>query len=845
MVRKHYLCLAAALCMMSAASVQGQTAYAGLAYSDWASENGVNNRIISFDVNDPSTVLNTYCSFAATDYEIVTAGASLGDTYYGFVRTSMFLYDFCSFNFEGSAISTLGSGYSTTPLDMTYDPATDAIYATTNNGRDILTVDRTTGEMSTYLTLEDVSGIVGIAADGNGVLWLAGSSRGSAENQTIVELYSLNLLAGNRISPAREVGTITTVFSQVTLYTMAYEPESGHLFLTADRYVCDIDPAAGTMEVLENRLPDYVRGLTFTMSNTLAEGGNTGGGDDDDTDDGVRTIEYQTWGDALGASTDVMTKKTIYYYDGNNNVIRDLTYDCVAGMPMEFTTYTYNEEGLLIESSSEQYGQFDDADWVFQATSDTVRYEYDEQGRLIRTYDVYQDSYTEYQYDDQGQLVYEGRILNDWGNEFGGGYYTVESKTYSDFIAFNKPQHIEGDGAYESYVWDMNVYYDENQNKIRTEKWSSDGETLRDVERYTYDDSGMLILYEQVSATYNEATGEWEDALKAGDKRTEYELVDGDIYRVREIVSAYDPDYGWVANTYNKVTVSAQLDPATAAELTAVEPVEDAVSAYRLSIRVPDVAVAGGSMAFDVYRHGILMGRVSAADADETGIVSYVDNIVPNGSYEYFVQTVIEPDVAIDDETLCNVSNVMGITAHVDLPAPQNVQFISHENDGTNDLVTIGWDQAADLDPDLLFKSFNVFQVGSRVPDNRDDATGIIEELTDTEYTMNFLYRVRDVYVQNVFAYGKANSDTITIDLDNIGIAEGQNAAENRIVVEGDQVVATGGVAASIAVYGANGTLAVRGENTDRVSIANLPQGVYVAVVLRDGKGLATKFVKE
>ena len=380
MVRKHYLCLAAALCMMSAASVQGQTAYAGLAYSDWASENGVNNRIISFDVNDPSTVLNTYCSFAATDYEIVTAGASLGDTYYGFVRTSMFLYDFCSFNFEGSAISTLGSGYSTTPLDMTYDPATDAIYATTNNGRDILTVDRTTGEMSTYLTLEDVSGIVGIAADGNGVLWLAGSSRGSAENQTIVELYSLNLLAGNRISPAREVGTITTVFSQATLYTMAYEPESGHLFLTADRYVCDIDPAAGTMEVLENRLPDYVRGLTFTMSNTLAEGGNTGGGDDDDTDDGVRTIEYQTWGDALGASTDVMTKKTIYYYDGNNNVIRDLTYDCVAGMPMEFTTYTYNEEGQLIESSSEQYGQFDDADWVFQATSDTVRYEYDEQG---------------------------------------------------------------------------------------------------------------------------------------------------------------------------------------------------------------------------------------------------------------------------------------------------------------------------------------------------------------------------------------------------------------------------------------------------------------------------------
>ena len=235
----------------------------------------------------------------------------------------------------------------------------------------------------------------------------------------------------------------------------------------------------------------------------------------------------------------------------------------------------------------------------------------------------------------------------------------------------------------------------------------------------------------------------------------------------------------------------------------------------------------------------------NALDADETGIVSYVDNIVPNGSYEYFVQTVIEPDVAIDDETLCNVSNVMGITAHVDLPAPQNVQFISHENDGTNDLVTIGWDQAADLDPDLLFKSFNVFQVGSRVPDNRDDATGIIEELTDTEYTMNFLYRVRDVYVQNVFEYGKANSDTITIDLDNIGIAEGQNAAENRIVVEGDQVVATGGVAASIAVYGANGTLAVRGENTDRVSIANLPQGVYVAVVLRDGKGLATKFVKE
>ena len=106
MVRKHYLCLAAALCMMSAASVQGQTAYAGLAYSDWASENGVNNRIISFDVNDPSTVLNTYCSFAATDYEIVTAGASLGDTYYGFVRTTTFLYDFCSFNFEGSAIST-------------------------------------------------------------------------------------------------------------------------------------------------------------------------------------------------------------------------------------------------------------------------------------------------------------------------------------------------------------------------------------------------------------------------------------------------------------------------------------------------------------------------------------------------------------------------------------------------------------------------------------------------------------------------------------------------------------------------------------------------------------------
>lgn len=853
MIKKNYFfCLLAATALLTSADLQAQTAYAGTGYisSSWAETNGYESRIVSFDVDAPSTFTGEFCklpSIETNESILFLCGATAGDTYYAVVRSDMtWESSFRSFNFSTGESSVLGVGDQSL-MDMTFDSSTGTIYGlkSGSNGATIVTVDPSTGSTSTFY--ETGVGVSVLAASGDGTIYMAGGDYGDGDNETVVTLYRFTPGTSD-VETLGEVGSINAIVGLVTLSTMAYNAENGMLYLVGDNNLAVIDPVNLSMDVVEESLPlNGLEGLTFTYSSSLEGGVEVP--EPEPVDNGMRTTMVLTYGDYMGTtSKDEVSRKVVYFYDENNNVVREASYGGIfAGATGQtglfqiddYKTYVYNEKGLLIMTSSEQYGQYDGADYTFKSSNDTVRYEYDEEDRLVKKINVLTREYTEYQYDDAGRLVYEGRMVYD---QYGGGYNLMEGKTYSGFNANNDPTIITGDGAFEMYINTVYVTYDEDGNKVSQETWSADGMTMQKVERWTYDDNGMLTEYTATNVIQDPTTGIPTEVLDMNSKRTTYEAVDGDPNRIRETSWTYDEGLGWIANLYNNVTVKGYYEGTFAPELT-LEPVEDEVSAYALSFPVPNIP-GFGELVFDIYRDGILIDRISSSEADETGMMLYVDSIVPNGDYDYFVQSVM---IAEDggEETLYNVSNIVQESPYVELPCVENLHYVAYENDGIYDLVTIAWDQPADLDPALRFDYFNVFQVGYRSPDNSDETTGEPYPLYDTEFTSKFFYTESDIYVQSVYAYGKVNSDTIHIDIKNLpeGIAD-EAVADAQVQIEDDEVVVTSGVAASVAVYSANGTLVAREENADRVSIANLPEGVYVAVVINNGKGMAVKFVR-
>lgn len=849
-------CVAAALAVSTGA--QAQTAYVGLRSMPSSSSGleGWEGRMISFDVTDPATITGEYCKIPTDEAMMedfyIKAGATVGDTYYAYVEGDFSSGNFRTFNFETDEITKLSDNTASfTISDMTYDPVTEQLFAlrTMSNTCELYTVDLEDGSLERYDSITNAS-FNAIAADGEGnVYGLKYTQTGDlGANVANFTLYTYDVEA-KTCTELRQIGSID---GSVQSTTMEYY--DGKLYFIHNKSLASVNPAEGDLSVVETEIPvSSMAGLTFTKSTA---NGAAGGGDEPDdpdqpVDTGLRVKYVETWGSTMGdVPENEPSQRQVTWYDQYNNPVRMGNYGRMysdgGGMSdewqiMNYTKYDYDANHRMISSHSEQYGQYSGEDFVFKATADTINYEYDAEGRLVKEIDVYAGSYTVYEYDDAGQLTYEARMVPDYYGAHGGQDYVMESKTYSDFVSFNQPKLIVGDGAYDSYKFLTDVEYDADNHKVKATKWNADRSVKQTVEYWTWRNDSIVdyLTYKAKS----DGNGGWTEEPS---KRITYDCVDGDPNKVRELGWNYDKETGtWNANVYSQVTFYANYDAAYAPTDLTAEPVEGEINTYELSFAAPSVP-GFGEVSFDVYRHGFLIGNVKMSDEGafdpQTGRVTYIDKNVPNGSYDYFVQTIVNDEIS-GESMAYNVSNTIDTNPYVELPAATNLRVISYDNSTGSDLVTVAWD-APDYDEDLMFQRYNVFitQLGMRVAENNE------EDGQDTQYTLTFRFDEEDVFVQTVYHYGKANSDTIHINPAELGtgISDVPQSVDGNVTISSSEITVNNGLAKEIVVFSANGMKEASYRNVSRADISALQDGVHVAFITLEGRKdkIALKFVK-
>ena len=822
------------------------------------------SRVLSFDVSNPTAITGEYCPIAAEsgsngdEDTYINAGATVGNRYYAYASSDWGAFNyFCTMNFENSTVAKVADvdeQTATSVLDMACNPVTEQLYAirsaytTSGNSTVVYTVNLTNGELAEACTLAGVS-LTAITFDDNGNMYAVAYDREGELGQYTYTVYLYTVDIENaEANVMREVGTPAKGI--LSKNSLAYN--DGKLYYLYGRNIMVFEPKADTFEEIELPFSTNAVGLTFTKS---TEGGTTSGGDEEE-DTGLRLKYEETWGDAMGSSgVDEVTKRKIYYYDQYNNVVRMANYGRMysdaGGMAdewqiMNYTKYEYDENHRMIESHSQQYGQYSGEDFAFKATDDTVRYDYDANGRLSHEYTIASGdtiNYKEYRYDENGQLVYKAQMNPDLYGTYGTDYYVMSSETYSDFATFNKPRRVVGDGAYDSYKFVTVNEYDEDNNLVKSTKWNATEEQMQEITYQTWRNDSL------VEKLVNRVRYSGEGYTETPKNRYTYECVDGDPNKVRmfswNYVSSADT---FAVQPVSTVSIYGQYDAVYSPTDLVLTPVEGEINSYEISFNAPSVPTFG-DVKFNIYRHGIFSGSIMMDDAEsfdqETGRFVFTDHNVPNGTYDYMIETVVIDEIT-GDSTTYNVSNCVEVSPYVELPAVTNLHFVEYQREGSADLITVAWDAPADLDPALMFQRYNVFitQLGMRVAENNE------EDGQDTQYTLTFRFDREDIYIQSVYHFGKVNSDTITVDLTdpdmNPGTTEGisdATAGNGKVKVSESQITVDG-VASTLLLYSVSGAMEGSYKNVSSVDISGLGRGVYVALVNVDGKNIIMKFRK-
>lgn len=615
--------------------------------------------------------------------------------------------------------------------------------------------------------------------------------------------------------------------------------------ITGNSYRMSLGTGSAASDLSESVYVEAVYGIGSAKSETVTV--------TNDTYDMTGLVEkvVEQWGNALGDVPETkISAKTVNYYNADNEVSSVVSYgaNLSTGIyePSYYEGVIFNEKGLPAKRFHQQYGLYDDYDLAYTEANDTTYYKYDENDRLIEEKSTQSLDSIVYEYDADGNMVSKMRYVPDSYGTHGGVPYVMEGYTYSDFVAPNCPQTIVGTGAYASYMNSYKVYYDEDNNIVKKEKYDEGG-TLRQVEHWTYE-LGILAKYE--INTVKSAKGDDGEVTYTENpsKKTIYTVVGTNPLRIKDEQMTYT--YGeWSGYTYHHVTEYCKPDATTAPKLV-VEPVADELNTVMLTFDATDVAGAS-SVAYDVYRHGIKVARVPASEAVD-GMVTYVDNNVYNGSYDYFVQAVDEAADQSGEDPLNSygygesVSNTVRELFDLDLPAPSNVRVTSVEYSLDSCYVTLEWDESADKDLYIL-EQYNVFVAGEKYPVNSvaTMAGVVVNPITENKYRMflgigNAASKLsEDIYVQAVYKMGKANSDTIAVTNDpNSGIAD----VEGGSCIRFSHGVITAGEGVTFDVYSADGNaVAVGCEGS--LSIGNRPSGVYVVRSHSNGRTTTQKVV--
>lgn len=842
MRRVYFNCIVACLLSLLGLSGWAQTIYAGLngTTSDWTDGNGWKFCVVGFDANDPSKVTEVpFKGDSDTEFEI--AGCLAGKIYYAVMYDEdKEAYSLHSLNLTTGKDVKIADCEQV--LDLSYDSKFDMLYALkhystdTEDGTAFCYVDTKKGTMDPVIQFKDKS-YWGLAMK-DGVAYFGENAAISGDWWN----YNLELTTFN--TETFESSTITGLGKVKNVGSSnCMEFDGDKLYVVQGRNFYTVDLAAKTTTKSEQTLPRELVGLCFAKSSEDAEGQGGGTVDPQPVDEGlVSVVEY--YGDAMGQFQG-MSRREVTFYNKDKKPVRRASYE--ASGEDQFTIaryymYDYDENGKLVCTYDQQYGAGRDGDGDgFSAYKDSVDYSYDDYGRLAVKTDKGRYEQTKYSYDDNGELVKEEISLLSKPDE------VFQTLTYSDFAAKGCPQSVKSASEYDYLVYEETFKYNDSKQK-----------TERQRKAYTQleDGSKQLVVSEQEFWKYDEAGKLVCDSLlKSG--QDEWGTLDGKPVPVSKVVysadngsdnrtkaqtytAAYDEtskDYAWNQTPTYTISQTNVFNPELATEL-AVAPVEGEINTEKLTFSVPDEA-ALGSYTFDVYRHGFKIARVNLTDEGaydpETGTLNYVDKDVPNGTYDYFVQTVYSNDES-GEEVGQTTSNVVRTKVYSELPAPTNVHAVEKGVDKVETKVLIAWDAPADYEK-YGFKRYNVIFDGYRTADNFE-ADG-----QATEWVTDMAFLPKKFFVQAVYKYGKANSPVVEVNLDELP------TGVSSLTADGQQAEYSNGVLtlaqpADVTVYAANGAQVLRVAQSQSVSLEKLPQGTYVVAVTTAGKSQVVKLAR-
>lgn len=841
-------------------------------------------RTTSFDIDAlGATALKITPEFAFENAEEFKCGTSVGDKYCAFVVNSgVDAPAFVTLNFTTGKMVVVNDKSFTYGKPgfgangMAYDEANEKLYAIEGvydesldaTATKVYSVDTTNGTLTEVATLND--SYEAIASDHKGGFYLVKVVSKDGKNYPV--LYKVS--ADFKVTEA--VANTTVTCSYTTYNSLVASKDGKTVYYAAGKSIYAFDITAGTVEMKGN-LNLNIAGITFDKSS--ADGAAAENIPDDKPAAKRFLVMKRIYGSAMGdVPDDVDSKRTYYYYNVDGKEVGYANYGRLysdLGTSDNFNIVdiakpVFDENGNIVAKNTYQWEPYDFLDYTFKKTPNCETYEYNEAGQLVSdTTSLY---YHEYIYNENGTLS----ILNTYNK------YTKKLSQSIKYTYDEKGNVISyvSDGNYDYQKYNADIDYDENGNKIeefqyqvvddpnmpgstmnkskQLESWKYVDNCLAEYQRFRYDDKGNAVP----------------------EFKTVYEpVVEGDYNDVYARDSSYF-DNGMISkwmgeSTYSRYTYAdfTDMEKDTYMELTA-EVDAKAYNTVNLKFTMPQL---GGiqNCKFVIYRDCTPIDTLSFDDfvtnADpETGLCTYQDKLLKNGTYDYFIQPlfsaysddmmaadidepgiddggVVTPEENPEAEWIGYYSTTpVQVTVYTELPAVTDLALTGGEIKTSGNVANLqktyyaglSWKNPENI-TDYGFKKNSIYlgmQKQSLAEITKADSTNVNVELAFEEDT--------EAYVVTSYALGYAVSDTIAIKI---------KAIENAAGVEG--VTVDGAVKATFAnntitlsdnatvsVFAANGQKVYEKNNVTSVSLNNLPAAAYIVCVEKNGNVNAYKY---
>lgn len=841
-------------------------------------------RTTSFDIDAlGSDALKLTPEFAFENAEEFNCGTSVGDKYYAFVvNRGVDAAAFVTLNFTTGKMVVVNDKSFTYGKPgfgangMAYDEANEKLYAIEGvydesldaTATKLYSVDTTNGTLTEVATLND--SYEAIASDHKGGFYLVKVVTEGRKNYPV--LYKVS--ADFKVTEAVANNTVTC--SYTTYNSLVASKDGKTVYYAAGKSIYAFDVTAGTVEMKGN-LKLNIAGITFEKSSAdgvVAE----------ITPDAKSAKRFlvmkRIYGSAMGdVPDDVDSKRTYYYYNADGKEVGYANYGRLytdLGVSENFNLVdiakpVFDENGNIVAKNTYQWGPYDFLDYTFKKTPNCETYEYNEAGQLVSdTTSVY---YHEYTYNEDGTLA----TLNTYNK------FTKKLSQSIQYVAYDKKGNVVSyvsDGNWDAQKYNADIEYDENGNKVeeyqyqvvddpnmqgsttnkskQLETWKYVDNCLAEYQKFRFDDEG-------------EAVPEF---------KTVYEpVVEGDYNDVYARDSSYfdnDKNSKWMGeSTYSRYTYVdfTDMEKATYMELTA-EVDAKAYNTVNLKFSMPQLGTIQDCK-FVIYRDCTPIDTLSfddfVANADpETGLCTYQDKLLKNGTYDYFIQplfTAYSDDMmAADvDEPGIDDGGVVGpeenpeaqwigyysttpvqVTVYTELPAVTELALTGGKIETSGSIANLqktyfaalSWKNPENI-TDYGFKKNSVYlgmEEQALAEVTKADSTNATVELAFEEDT--------EAYVVTSYALGYAISDTITVKIKDIEDATGVEG----VTVDGAVKATFAGNTitlsdnATVSVFAANGQKVYEENNVTSVSLNNLPAAAYIVCVEKNGNVNAYKY---